>query len=102
MLFSNCVLARYVLDVNVSQASQAVHAISVLALHLGRHSSQVVDVCVFKLLEFLQETREEDEQLAAKVLDAFRDILQAFPAKAELIILALPRFVLKQVRQIYH
>lgn len=92
-------LSEYVLDVNVSQARQAVHSIASIALQLGGDSSQqVVDVVLFKLLEFLHDetSTEEQDRVGDQVLDAFRDILQRFPVKAELIILALPRFVLRE------
>lgn len=91
-------LSEYALDVNVGQARQAVGSIAKIALQLGRDGPVAADVVLFKLLEFLHEdeSSEEQDRIGEQVLDAFRDILQVFPDKAELIIQALPKFVLRE------
>jgi AP-4 complex subunit beta-1 len=96
-------LSEYVLDVNLVQAREAIHSVAQVAIHLGHSEPQVVDIVLFKLLEFLQEEEVgvgiADDRLCSQVLDAFKLVLQEFPDKSELIVLALPRFVSKETSQ---
>jgi len=85
-------LTEYATDVNTSQARSAIQAVARLALQVR---GQGVDVVLLKLLEYVESL---DDRVRGDVLDAFKDVLQEFPDRSALVVPALPRFILKEVR----